>query len=265
VQQEKHTPASREAPRVRKLPTHTQREIDATKFYPSFKFILKELLENSIDAGAKFITATIDTSSLSLIVTDDGHGISDAGLRLIGSTRASSRLEAAISLRDDRPSEHSANGRRGQYHASGRFCGLLGQAVQALSAVSEVSITTRESPQGPVLRKVIQFGEVQFCKSITNVRHGVGTTLQVTRLFEKQPVRRKILVRSVLHICLSCIFLCSFPPTCEQEKCRDRDIRARCVRVLQVAAMLNPTTAFLLYDHCRGLTLKRLPASSARL
>lgn len=45
----------------------------------------------------------------------------------------------------------------------------------------------------------------------------------------------------------------------QQEKVRVRDLRARCKKIIHTVAMLRPNVAFLLYDHCRGTTILRLP------
>lgn len=180
------------APAVRRLPDQTQKELDATKFYPDFRYILKELLENSIDAGANFVTATLDIPNLSLIVTDDGHGISWQGIQLLCTTRASSRIQKSD---ENANSRHSCFQQSPSTHQKKRFRGFLGQALQALASVSSVTIVTRVQGSDSVVEKVVTFGEVVSCRPIPNISHNVGTTIRVSRLFEKQPVRRKLFVR----------------------------------------------------------------------
>lgn len=220
-------------PRVRRLPGETQNQITATKFFPAFQFVLKELVENSVDAGATFITSTIDLQKLSLIVSDDGHGIAKDGLELVASVRASSRVTNAQPLFDDAARGASstagtlcspcrdnnaklqvptlpptaANFRQAQGRCKAKsvvaspttaqkvFCGQLGQAMHSLAAVSTVSITTRCAGGSHVWQKVIERGKVVTLGIASGLNHGVGTTICVTKLFSHQVVRRKILVR----------------------------------------------------------------------
>ena len=95
-------------PRVCRLSGDTQNQITATKFFPAFQFVLKELVENSVDAGATFITSTVDLQKLSVIVSDDGHGITKDGLKLVASVRASSRVTGAQPLSEDTTSESAS-------------------------------------------------------------------------------------------------------------------------------------------------------------
>ena len=135
--------------------------------------VLKELIENSIDAGAKNITAEIKRGGVSLIrVSDDGCGIDKADLPIALKRHATSK----ISEKDDL--------------ASIMTLGFRGEALAAISSVSEVTIIskTRENECGYMLTS-----EAGVVSDVSEVMAADGTTVVVSNLFYNVPARRKFL------------------------------------------------------------------------
>ena len=139
--------------------------------------VVKELLENSIDAGADNITVEIARGGVSLIrICDNGCGMSDADLPLALKRHATSKISCAEDL------------------DSILTLGFRGEALAAISAVSDVKIIskTKESELGHLLTSPAG-GEVEVCE----VGCADGTTVIVENLFSNVPARRKFLKKDV--------------------------------------------------------------------
>ena len=135
--------------------------------------VLKELIENSIDAGATEIVAEIKRGGVSLIrVTDNGCGIEKDDLPVALKRHATSK----ISDRDDLYAIMTL--------------GFRGEALAAISSVSQVTIITktREGEVGYMLSS--EGGEIT---DVSEVCTGDGTTVVVENLFYNVPARRKFL------------------------------------------------------------------------
>ena len=135
--------------------------------------MVKELLENSIDAGATQVTVEIRGGGIGLIrVADDGEGVPADELPLAFRRHATSKLDSAEQL--DRVST----------------MGFRGEALPSIAAVSNVSVVTRIRDETVGSRIVLQWGEVmdeggEGCAA--------GTVIEVSDLFGNQPARRKFL------------------------------------------------------------------------
>lgn len=139
--------------------------------------VVKELLENSIDAGADSITVEIARGGISLIrVCDNGCGISKEDLPLSIRRHATSKISSAEDL------------------DSIATLGFRGEALAAISAVSDVKIIskTKDSEFGHLLSS--SAGEnVEVCE----VGCADGTTVIVENIFANVPARRKFLKKDV--------------------------------------------------------------------
>lgn len=135
--------------------------------------VLKELLENAIDAGATRITAQIRRGGVSLIrVTDNGCGMAPEDLPLSLKRHATSKIRAADDL-------------------SGILTlGFRGEALAAISAVCRITLMskTAAAPSGTML--TAKDGEVL---EVAEVGCADGTTVTVEELFADFPARRKFL------------------------------------------------------------------------
>lgn len=135
--------------------------------------VLKELLENAIDAGATHITAEIRAGgTLQIRVSDDGCGMSAEDLPIAIRRHATSKIRTADDL------------------AAIGTLGFRGEALAAIAAVSELRILTKrkEAPVGTLLAS--SGGRVT---EISEVGVSDGTTVVVENLFGNVPARRKFL------------------------------------------------------------------------
>lgn len=135
--------------------------------------VLKELIENSIDAGASTIVAEIKRGGVSLIrVTDNGSGIEKEDLPVALQRHATSKIKD----RDDLDAIMTL--------------GFRGEALAAISSVSEMTIIskTKDAPMATMLTAV--GGRVV---DISEVGASDGTTVVVENLFGNVPARRKFL------------------------------------------------------------------------
>ncbi len=135
--------------------------------------VVKELLENAVDAGASAVSVDIKNGGIDLIrVTDNGYGISRKEVRKAFLPHATSKL---VSLDD--------------LFTLVSF-GFRGEALSSIAAVSKVELLTKEKDDPIGVRYVIEGG-----KEVSFEEAGVpdGTTIIVRDLFYNTPARRKFL------------------------------------------------------------------------
>ena len=135
--------------------------------------VIKELVENSLDAGAKTIRVDIRRGGIAAIkVTDDGKGMSRADLGLCLQRHATSKL---LSFEDLFNIQHM---------------GFRGEALPSIASVANMSICTRRAADIEGSRLTCHGGEEE---PITAVGCPPGTEIEVCDLFYNTPVRRKFL------------------------------------------------------------------------
>jgi DNA mismatch repair protein MutL len=135
--------------------------------------VLRELIENALDAGARTVSVELRGAGLELIaVADDGHGIAADELRLAFTRHGTSKIQAADDL------EHIAS------------LGFRGEALPSIAAVAAVEVTTATTDEAPGARVLIRDGELLEEGRAARTR---GTTVRVRELFAGQPVRRGFL------------------------------------------------------------------------
>lgn len=158
---------------IKKLDPHVANLIAAGEVVERPGSVVKELLENSIDAGATAVTVEIRGGGMTYIrVTDNGSGMS-------GDDAQSAFLRHATSkLRDERGLE-----------AIGTL-GFRGEALAAVSAVSKIELLTCEKGENEGTRVVIEGGELI---SRTPAGCPEGTTMTVRDLFYNTPARLKFI------------------------------------------------------------------------
>ncbi|MBR0386758.1 MAG: DNA mismatch repair endonuclease MutL [Clostridia bacterium] len=134
---------------------------------------IKELVENSLDAGAKTVTVEIQEGGISSFrVTDDGCGIDESDLKMAFERHATSKIRTEEDL-----------------NAIGTL-GFRGEALASIAAVGRVTLTTRTRERETGLRVKNEGGRIQ---SITETACAPGTSILVKDLFFNVPVRRGFL------------------------------------------------------------------------
>lgn len=159
--------------RIHQLDHATSDGIAAGEVVERPSSVVKELVENSIDAGATMITAEIMNGGISLIrITDDGCGMDEEDARLAFSCHATSKLMTL----DDLFSLHTM--------------GFRGEALSSISAASRVTLRTREPGSDTGTEVVLEAGNIL---KVTPAGGPSGTSVQVRDLFFNLPARYKFL------------------------------------------------------------------------
>ncbi len=161
--------------RIRLLPENVANQIAAGEVVERPASVVKELVENSLDAEATRVTVEIQAGGRSLIrVTDDGVGMSRDDALLCLERHATSKIRRAEDL------------------SAVTTMGFRGEAVPSIASVSRFSLTTRErdseSPEGTQI--IISGGKIQEVKAAGSA---TGTIIEVRQLFFNLPARRKFL------------------------------------------------------------------------
>ena len=158
--------------RIRRLPEGIVNRIAAGEVIERPSSILKELLENAIDAGARRIEAVFRNGGRTLIrVIDDGHGMTGDELKLAVERHATSKLDD-----DDLIRIHTL--------------GFRGEALPSIGAVSRLAITSRA--RGAVDAHAIEVAG-GIASRVRPAAHGDGTTVEVRDVFFAVPARLKFL------------------------------------------------------------------------
>lgn len=135
--------------------------------------IVKELVENSLDAGAKNITVEITKGGIeSISVTDDGCGIEHDDVVKAFMPHATSKLSKIEDL------------------MSLKSMGFRGEALSSISAVTNVEMITNTVNQEIGTKVVLSGGDIVSCDEVASV---VGTKITVSNLFFNTPARHKFL------------------------------------------------------------------------
>jgi DNA mismatch repair protein MutL len=161
--------------RVRLLPDHVANQIAAGEVVERPASVVKELVENSLDAQASRVTVEIQAGGRSLIrVIDDGLGMSRDDALLCLERHATSKIQRAEDL------------------AAISTMGFRGEALPSIASVSRFTLTTREresaSPEGTQI--IINGGKMLEVKAAGSAP---GTTVEARQLFFNLPARRKFL------------------------------------------------------------------------
>ena len=135
--------------------------------------IVKELLENSLDAGATEISVElVKGGTQGIRVTDNGEGIDPEDVPLAFSRHATSK----ITQFDDLYRVHSF--------------GFRGEALPSIASISHMEITTRRAKNNFGTKAVFETGDLKECM---DTGCPAGTSILVSNIFEPVPVRRKFL------------------------------------------------------------------------
>lgn len=160
-------------PRIRQLPQSLINKIAAGEVIERPASVVKELMENAVDAGSTRVDVSVEAGGVELIrIVDNGCGIPVDELPLALASHATSKIATADDL------------------FSIATLGFRGEALASIAEISHLTLRSR-TPENTSGAQVEvnggQFGEITPCGC------PVGTTLEVRNLFFNTPVRRKFL------------------------------------------------------------------------
>ncbi|MCS3457885.1 DNA mismatch repair endonuclease MutL [Aeromonas sp. BIGb0445] len=159
---------------IRILPPILANQIAAGEVVERPSSVVKELVENSLDAGANRIEIDIDKGGTKLIrIRDNGCGVPKDELVLALSRHATSK----VATLDDLEGINSL--------------GFRGEALASISSVSRLSFTSRTQEQSEAWQAEAEGREMNV--TIRPAAHPVGTTVEVVDLFFNTPARRKFM------------------------------------------------------------------------
>jgi len=159
--------------RIRILPDQVANQIAAGEVVDRPASVVKELLENALDAGANRIRVEIEAGGRRLIrITDDGHGMNRDDALLAFERHATSKLRTADDL------------------LSIATLGFRGEALPSIASVARVTLETATGDETAGTRLEIAGGKIHHVDDAALPR---GTTIAVADLFFNTPARRKFL------------------------------------------------------------------------
>lgn len=158
---------------IRLLPDHVANQIAAGEVVQRPASVVKELLENSVDAGATRVVLMVKDAGRTLVqVTDDGKGMSPGDARMSFERHATSKIRQADDL------------------GAVRTKGFRGEALASIAAIAQVELRTQEHDEELGTRVLIEGSRVRVQEPMAGAP---GTTIAVRSLFYNVPARRQFL------------------------------------------------------------------------
>jgi len=159
--------------KIQRLPDDLANQIAAGEVVERPASVIKELVENSLDAGARRIAITVEFGGKKLIrVEDDGEGMEPEDARLAIERHATSKIRRSDDL------------------ARIATLGFRGEALASIASVAKVELTTFTEGAKAATRVAIDGGRM---RDVKDAAHPRGTTIAVRDLFFNIPARRKFL------------------------------------------------------------------------
>ncbi|MDF2951287.1 MAG: mismatch repair protein MutL [Anaerocolumna sp.] len=159
--------------RINVLDQNTINQIAAGEVIERPASVVKELVENAIDAGANAVTVEIKDGGISFIrITDNGSGIEEDDIPLVFLRHTTSKIRTAEDL------------------LSVSSLGFRGEALSSIAAIGQVELVTKTSDAFTGIRYQIAGGEA---KEMEHIGCPNGTTFIIRNIFFNTPARRKFL------------------------------------------------------------------------
>ncbi|KAE8149706.1 hypothetical protein BDV25DRAFT_172706 [Aspergillus avenaceus] len=162
------------------LPQATVRAIGSTSVISDPCSVVKELLDNALDASATSVSIEVSTNTIDVIqVKDNGHGIPSTDHAFVCKRSFTSKIQTVDDLRC----------------LGGKFLGFRGEALASAAEISgsvAVSTRTEAEPVGSSLK----YGRNGELLSSQRASHPVGTTVRITDLFKHIPVRKQTALKN---------------------------------------------------------------------
>jgi len=159
------------APRIHLLPAALADQIAAGEVVERPSSVVKELIENAIDAGARRVDVELERGGLARIaVVDDGEGMAPEDAHLALRRHATSKLKAADEL----------------FRLSS--FGFRGEALPSIASISELTLVTRRAESTAAYSLLVRAGDLGEARE---VGAPVGTRIEVRALFANVPARLK--------------------------------------------------------------------------
>ncbi|KAI4915699.1 hypothetical protein J4E90_004144 [Alternaria incomplexa] len=167
-------------PSIVALPPTTTRQIGSGQVLVDPSSVVKELIDNALDARAKSIFVDITANTVdSIQVKDDGHGIPAEDRPLVCRRYCTSKIRDFHDLRE----------------VGGKWLGFRGEALSSMADMSgSLSVTTRVEGE-PVAFK-LKYDRNGELASTEHDSHPVGTTVKVTKFFDFIPVRKETAIKN---------------------------------------------------------------------
>src|SRR5512137_2666375 len=160
-------------PSIKILPDNLINKIAAGEVVERPASVVKELVENAIDAGATEIVVAVERSGKRLIrITDNGCGMSREDARTAFERHATSKISAEADLERI------------------RTMGFRGEALSSIASVAQVTLVTAEKGAAAGTQVQIEGGTV---RNISHTAAPQGTSIEVNHLFYNTPARLKFL------------------------------------------------------------------------
>ncbi len=164
---------------MKKLSEDITNILDSNKTFTHLSTIIKELIENSIDANAKKITILLCNNGLDMIeITDDGNGIDKDTLYNLCQRFSSTKINTYNDINN-----------------LSTF-GFRGEALSILSYISKLTITTRKINSEFGFLAVFKNGKIDEKNSMKSISCNIGTVIKVENLFYNNVIRKSSLEKN---------------------------------------------------------------------
>ena len=138
--------------------------------------VVKEMLENSIDAGAKNVTIEVKDGGITqIIITDDGKGLAEDDMDIAFERHATSKIRSADDL------------------INVTSMGFRGEALASIAAISNVEMVSKRAEDALAHKIILEGGKIIYQGEAAR---STGTTITVNKLFFNTPVRYKFLKKN---------------------------------------------------------------------